>query len=205
MPTTPGGVWSSLKASEEVERISDVVDKTQWLSATKLNCPTTAKVTTEMPLHDVIHFACHGDSDDNSPSNSALILQKNEEEIDRLTVEQMSHMNLRDAQIAYLSACSTAENSSKLALADESLFIASAFQLAGFNHVLATRWASFDDACLIVATEFYKLLFEGGPHGNEREGGHRRVSLVFHKAVLRLREMYRAQPIKWASFIHTGA
>ncbi|KAL0631343.1 hypothetical protein Q9L58_009789 [Maublancomyces gigas] len=117
----------------------------------------------------------------------------------KLPVEAISLINIKQAQVAYLSACCTAENPSPM-LADESIHIACGFQLAGFSHILATLWESEDEACREVAVEFYRSLFNGQP-----DGGHRVVSAAFHFAVKRLRHRMLRQPIKWASFIHTGA
>ena len=73
----------------------------------------------------------------------------------------MSHLlNHRSpkADLAYISACSTVDI--KVAtLADENLHIASAFQLAGFRHVVASLWPHKDELCLEIAAKFYRELF----------------------------------------------
>lgn len=112
----------------------------------------------------------------------------------------MSNLNIKNAQLAYLSACSTADNASA-DLADESIHIASGFQLAGFSHVLGTLWESNDAGCRQVAVDFYRELFNGKAHGE----GHAAVSIAFNLAVKKLRKRSLRQPILWASFIHTGA
>ncbi len=45
---------------------------------------------------------------------------------DRLTVKRISEMNLRYARLAYLSACSTAQNKAEQ-LSDEALHVVSGF------------------------------------------------------------------------------
>jgi CHAT domain-containing protein len=154
----------------------------------------------------VIHFACHGVSDSRNPSNSHLVLRKDDGSesgtADKLTVGDISNMNIKQAQIAYLSACSTAENASE-SLADESIYIASGFQLAGFSHVFATQWVSNDRACMRVAGDFYSSLFRSQPSGSSES--HREVSAAFYYAVKKLRDANLSQPILWAPYIHTGA
>lgn len=201
MSTTPG--QKPLKgAVGEVEQIARAVEG----RISRLDSPSTTDVLESLPSYDAIHFACHGLSDGKNPSNSHLLLRRDaasgSEMVDKLTVGAIAGLNIKNAQLAYLSACCTADNSSA-ALADESIHIASGFQLAGFSHVLATLWESNDLACQQVAGDFYGLLSKAS-RANQ-EGGHRVVSAAFHQAVRKLREQNPRQPIKWASFIHTGA
>lgn len=205
MPTTP--TKNDLKnAIPEVERIGRVVKG----QADRLDCPSADQVLEKLPSYHAIHFACHGISDAQKPSNSHLLLEKHDPSgpgskpgtLDRLTVRTISTRlaNIKNAQLAYHSACSTADNPS-VVLADESIHIASGFQLAGFSHVLATLWESKDEACLQVAGDFYELLF----NGQIAVEGHRKISSAFHHAVKKLRDKNLSQPLVWASFIHTGA
>lgn len=206
MPTTPG--QSPLpNSTKEVEDIMDVV-KGKATTA-RLDRPSTAQVLKELQSYHALHFACHGLSNSRSPSDSHLLLCKDDGSklgisvIDKLTVGAISNIKLQNAQIAYLSACSTAENASTT-LADESIYIASGFQLAGFSHVLATQWVSNDAACRQVARDFYNSLFSDQLINGVHQG-HNKVSAAFHLAVKALRDQNLRQPIKWASFIHTGA
>ncbi|KAH7114141.1 hypothetical protein B0J13DRAFT_460385, partial [Dactylonectria estremocensis] len=63
------------------------------------------------------------------------------------------------AQIAYLSACSTAENKAAR-LSDEVIHVVSGFQVAGFPHVVACLWPTGDSECVGVAKRFYFLVFQ---------------------------------------------
>ncbi|KAI5836759.1 CHAT domain-containing protein [Morchella snyderi] len=195
-PRTPGPLKSALEEASAIMRAA--AGKT---SVIQLNHPSAESIMTKLSGFQAVHFACHAVSDSTSPSQSCLLLNGGTGMLDTLTVEKLSAANIENAQIAYLSACSTAENSSRL-LADESIHIASAFQLAGFSHVLATQWVSNDIACREVAEEFYKQLFKGSGGGG---GDHGHVSLSFHLAVNKLRVKCWKEPIKWACYIHTGA
>lgn len=80
----------------------------------------------------MIHFVCHGVSDSVHPSNSYLLLLASnaaDPASAKLTVREVSGTTMRTAQIAYLSACSTADNAA-VQLADEAIHIASGFRLA---------------------------------------------------------------------------
>ncbi|RPB11969.1 hypothetical protein P167DRAFT_488503, partial [Morchella conica CCBAS932] len=194
-PRTPGPLKSALEEASAIMRAA--AGKT---SVVQFNHPSAESIMRKLSGFQAVHFACHAVSDSTSPSQSCLLLNSGTGMLDTLTVERLSAANIENAQIAYLSACSTAENSSRL-LADESIHIACAFQLAGFSHVLATQWVSNDIACREVAEEPYKQLFKGSGGG----GDHGHVSLSFHLAVNKLRVKSWKEPIKWACYIHTGA
>jgi len=205
MPTTPGN--SPLESVEQ--EANDIIDiaKGRAIRTMKLFQPSAKQVLDEIHSHHIIHFACHGVSDNQNPSDSRLLLQKSkssesgssEPEIDMLSVRDISNSNVDGAQLAYLSACSTADNPLST-LSDEAIHIAGGFQLAGFSHVLATMWESRDVACMQLAKDFYGSLFNG--EGSEE---HRRVAITWHDSVKRLRDKKRNVPLLWAPFIHTGA
>lgn len=202
MATTPGH-GPLINASQEATDIARVAPGKVTLC---LDRPSAVEVLEKLPAYHAIHFACHGVSDGQNPSMSHLLLRKVDPKsgaaaIDQLTVNAISSVNLKHAQLAFLGACRTADNPST-ELADESIHIASGFQLAGFSHVLATLWESRDDACRQVAVEFYRLLFDS--KDGEREC-HRAVSTAFHHAVRKCRQHHLTQPLLWVSFIHTGA
>lgn len=213
-PGTPAKKWAPLKSAlKEIDQIVAVLRESSASvtdgyyckstpTAIILDSPSVNLVLQKLPAYQIIHFACHGVSDPDSPSNSHLVLLANSSlEPAKLTVASIASMNIEKAQIAYLSACSTADNAS-ISLADESIHIASGFQLAGFSHVLAALWPANDRACQQVAVEFYRRMFNSVQPGVE---GHKAVSTAFHYAVKKLRDDNLGQPIKWACFIHTGA
>ena len=85
---------------------------------------------------DIARLACHATADQLQPMQSALLLGR--DVLKRLTLEDIMRMDFDahgHAPVAYLSACSTAEIKVRN-LADESIHLASAFQLAGFMHVV---------------------------------------------------------------------
>ncbi|PWI64025.1 hypothetical protein PCL_00446, partial [Purpureocillium lilacinum] len=78
-----------------------------------LKSPSAGHVIDRVRQCSIAHFACHGSTDHADPSNSALIFQRQDDQElkqDRLTVRLVSELSLAGAHIAYLSACSTAEN-----------------------------------------------------------------------------------------------
>lgn len=118
---------------------------------------------------------------------------------EELRIEDLDLVHNDQAQIAYLSACSTAEIK-QASLVDENIHLASSFLLSGFPHVIASQWKAHDGAAVAIAREFYKCLFERGEFGDDQ------VADSLHRAVLE----YRSQNgnidniAKWATFVHFG-
>ncbi|KAJ5101293.1 hypothetical protein NUU61_003515 [Penicillium alfredii] len=201
MPTTPGQ-QSLPGVLREREVVRDIVEETFWFKS--LAHPSGEAVMRKMKDCDIVHFACHGVSNPVDPSQSYLLLQTPGKEpthnptIDRLTVQNIADMHLLGGKIAYLSACSTAENQAEL-LADEVLHIASGFQTAGFAHVLASLWPSNDTVCVDVAANFYSCLRDAG------QINHKSVALALNRSVRAVRERFPKQPLLWAGYIHVGA
>jgi tetratricopeptide (TPR) repeat protein len=136
------------------------------------------------------HFACHGTTSLASPSESSLLLAEHQE----LTVIDVAQLRLRDADLAYLSACSTAQPGTRLA--DEAIHLASAFQLAGYRHVIGTLWPVDDDTAVSLADDIYAAIADTrAPAGAAR---------ALHTAIRSLRNLHPDTPITWASHIHIG-
>jgi CHAT domain-containing protein len=115
------------------------------------------------------------------------------------------------AQLCYLSACSTAENTAER-LTDENMHVASAFQLSGYSHVIGTLWEAGDRAAVHVAKVFYDELADAIHKNGGGIIADDVVAHALHKAVKVLQE--KKQPgsrlnpkmdvLAWAPFIHLG-
>jgi CHAT domain-containing protein len=81
---------------------------------------------------------------------------------------------------------------------DEAVHMAGALRLAGFTHVVATQWVVSDTHAADVADHFYAgLAGESAPLVSSR------AAAALHAAVRRLRDQH-ADPLLWASYVHTG-
>ena len=202
MPTTPEG-YKALRVTEEVAAAQE--NSEDWRNITSLDRPSRESALKALEHCDIAHFACHATADQLQPMQSALLLGR--DVLERLTLEDIMKMDIDNrghAPVAYLSACSTAEIKVRN-LADESIHLASAFQLAGFMHVIGTLWAADDDAAVEIAGKFYKgLELYDRQLFDQRESGS--VAYALHYAV----QHYRNIPgnsmavAKWAPFIHLG-
>jgi tetratricopeptide (TPR) repeat protein len=199
MPTTPG-LRDLPGVMLEKDKVLQVVDG--HLPTDSLDNPSVNQIIDGLQRCSIAHFACHGSTDHSDPSNSGLILQKSDgseaAREDRLTVHMMSELSLAHARLAYLSACSTAEN--KVAqLADEVIHVVSGFQVAGFPHTIGCLWPSVDRVCVEVAKLFYvSLLRDSG--WSDRD-----VASALREAVMAVRITDPRTPLNWAQFVHYGA
>lgn len=202
MPSTPGG-HKSLQLAEEVTAIRDQSEA--WATVTSLDRPGKESALNALKSCDIVHFACHATADPVEPTKSALLLGK--DVLEKLTLEDIMNLDSlthQHAQVAYLSACSTAEIKVRN-LADESIHLASSFQLAGFMHVIGTLWAADDSAAVEIAGKFYEGLeiYDRELFDRDESGS---VAYALHYAVLH----YRSIPgnstavAKWGPFIHLG-
>ncbi|MBB6473673.1 CHAT domain-containing protein [Sphaerisporangium rubeum] len=163
---------------------------------TPLPAPTTATVLSHLPEAQVAHLACHGYSDPTDPSSSHLLL--GDDRTDPLTVTALAPLALDQARLAYISACSTGVTTTTHLL-DEAIHLASAFQLAGFPHVIATLWRVNSTLATLVATAFYTALTPDGTLDTAE------AAFALHHTVRAIRAGDPTTPTAWASHIHTGA
>ncbi|QKX53215.1 uncharacterized protein TRUGW13939_00291 [Talaromyces rugulosus] len=207
MPTTPAASKLS-KVGEETAAVIKALEGS--VSVEVLEQPDVASVLHQIQECTIAHFACHGVSNPIDPSESGLLLQKSTTEPiqDILSIRKVSQTHLAGGEIAYLSACSTAETRAAR-LVDEVLHIVSGFQIAGFRHVVGCLWPSSDSVCVEVARLFYSELGQG-QNGMPYED--RAVAVALHKAVMKVCESkgYGGRrlgeaPLKWAQYVHYGA
>jgi len=84
-------------------------------------------------------------------------------------------------------------------LVDENIHLASAFQLAGFPHVVATLWRVADRVAAGLANDFYAAL-RTGP--TARDSPAHALHATIH--AYRDKPAHRERPHVWASHIHLG-
>jgi CHAT domain-containing protein len=149
---------------------------------------TRDRLLRELPLHDNFHFAGHAVGNLDSPAASALLMH------DRpVTARDLSQLQLTDAKTAYLSACETA--ASEIGLIDEAISIASACQLAGFQHVIATLWPIYDSIAITVAKHIWQAAKDTGEH----------PAISVDNVTRDLRQKHPRKPSIWAAYIHVGS
>jgi hypothetical protein len=206
MPTTPGLPrdgrlpYVPAEADRVQARLPDptlLIEPPDGTAAMAGRLPTRAAVLKHLPSFSIAHFACHGYTDPADPSKSRLLLHDHRQ--NPLTVAALAPLALDHARLAYLSACSTARTGDTRLL-DEAINLATAFQLAGFPHVIGTLWEINDQIAVEIADNFYAALTN--PDGTVEPDG---AARALHHAARTQRDQHRGAPYLWASHIHAGA
>ncbi len=209
MPTTPdtSHAYDLPGVAEEAEQLRTVLPNATILMqrpypdgldpVTVSGAPTKAEVIGRLAGCAIAHFACHGTTDPVDPSRSGLLL--GDHRTAPFSVAGLAPVRLDAARLAYLSACSTALNKAT-ELADESIHLTSAFQLAGFPQVVGTLWEIDDYAAAAIAREFYGQLRTGtGAFDPDK------AAEALHHIGRRLRDEEPQAPFLWAAHVHAGA
>ncbi|MFD7285850.1 CHAT domain-containing protein [Streptomyces sp. NPDC059863] len=179
-------------AHREAERLARLLPGSEVLTGASA---THATVVSALPRHAYAHFACHARGDLERPSGSRLVLHDHTER--PLTVRDLARLRLPSVRLAYLSACDTLRTSPELA--DESVHIVSALQIAGFPHVVGSLWHVDDTIGAGVAQSVYEALSAGD--GALDVG---RTAEALHATVCALRDTYPRTPSLWACQVHAG-
>jgi CHAT domain-containing protein len=186
MPATPG--LAPLPAVQD--ELTQIAASVPGASTLVGPAATEAAVLSELDRHSWVHFACHGTQNADNPAESAIHLHDAP-----LTVTKLAAHGLRNAELAYLSACHTATGSTQLA--DEAIHLTAALQAAGYRHVIGTQWSITDEHAADVAGAVYRELAD-------RNVTRRDPAAALAHAVAPLRAAYQDRPEIWAPYIHTG-
>jgi hypothetical protein len=146
-------------ATREVEMLADLCPSLELKAVRPLQ--RREEVLAHLRACKIFHFAGHGRSDPLDPSRSCLLLEDWKES--PLTVGDLRDYKIQESSpfLGYLSACSTSANKVGR-LVDEEIHLASAFQLAGFRHVIGTLWEVSDSHCVDVARVVYETIRDEG-------------------------------------------
>ncbi|GLY94453.1 CHAT domain-containing protein [Actinoplanes sp. NBRC 103695] len=155
------------------------------------------RVAAALPEYSLVHFACHYQVDHADPDGSGLILADGDD--GALTVGRVAKEHRPGAALAFLSACETVRAPDLLH--DEAIHAATAFQLAGYRHVIGTLWPVEEGAAAQITEAFYARLTHDGTTAPDPSS----ADEALHHAVRGLRERCAGlSPSLWAAHVHSG-
>lgn len=194
MSATPGRAGLDFK--DEVAAILHAFPK-----AREIPRPTASLACESIFGSEIVHFACHAESDPEDPSNSSLLLLKDDgTTIDRLSVYTLSGNYSPRARLAFLSACQTADQQ-KLDHVDETIHLAGAFQIAGFPQIVGSLWEAENEYASGLAIAFYQKF----AHAGQDSLGIDSAAFAMHHAVMSIRSEDPEAVLSWAPFVVYGA
>jgi hypothetical protein len=135
-----------------------------------------------------LHLACHATSNVTDPASCALHVHGGQ-----VTAREVMSRRAPSGRLAYLSSCRTVM-ANGAEVVDEMIHLGSAFQIAGFRHVVGTLWRVGDSMAAATAKLFYQQV--GAAEDNAPQ--------ALHHTVKQLRERYPLMPARWAPYVHLG-
>jgi hypothetical protein len=138
----------------------------------------------------IAHLACHAVTVPADPFRGHLLVHDG-----AVPIAELQALPAWRRGLAFLSACSTADVRGKIP--DESVHLASAFQLIGFEHVVGTIWPAPDNIALPVAAGFYASVRDPAAGRNADPAA------ALHASVAAVLADDRRNPFPW-SYVHYG-
>ncbi|TFK24228.1 hypothetical protein FA15DRAFT_669775 [Coprinopsis marcescibilis] len=187
-------------AKKEAETIGKLA-KERGVEITSLEgaSATIDKGLENMKIYSNIHLACHA-IQAKDPLKSGFFLH----DMQPLTLSTIIKLNLKNSDLAYLSACET--GTGEKTLSDEAVHLAGGMLAAGYRGVVATMWAINDRKAPRVAESFYDYLWS-----NEREPNRNDPQAVYalHHAIQRLKQdspedLTDRHFLSWVPYVHFG-
>ncbi|KDR67675.1 hypothetical protein GALMADRAFT_257932 [Galerina marginata CBS 339.88] len=180
-----------LKIEEEIGVIQQLGDSVDVISGAQATCKSVLRV---LQHHSWAHLACHGHlGDKDQPFLASFQLHGGS----RLTLLDLMHARLPNAEFAFLSACHSA--ASDLVTPNETIHLAAALQFCGFRSVVGTLWEMNDQDGPNISKEFYKHMFRSTGKADFRDSA--------EALSVAIREMRKnGVPLyRWIMFVHIGA
>ncbi|KAF6741570.1 CHAT domain-containing protein [Ephemerocybe angulata] len=185
----------------EVEMVYNLAKKSEIRVSKLEGDDLTVEICLEqMQSFSNVHLACHASQHTQDPLKSRFLFHRGS-----LELGQIARLNLRNADIAFLSACQTSAGEVKLS--DEAVHLAAGMLAAGYRRVVASMWAISDEHTPKFATEFYQYVLS---HRKESSGTGLEGSLAacaLHHATQQLRnalDASEASILAWAPYVHFG-
>ena len=183
---------------ETLPRVNEEIGHIQWLLNTvdilEGRGANHDTVLSGLRTHSWVHFACHGHLSD-QPFHSSFQLHDNS----CLELVKLIPAQFPDGELAFLSACHTAEGD-VVGTLDEVVHLAAAMQFCGFRSVVGTLWAMEDDVGCDVMKDFYQYMFHvPGAVPNFRDSAE-----ALHLATREMRKRGLGLD-RWVKFVHVGA
>ena len=153
-----------------------------------------------MEEYSSIHLACHASQDASEPLRSRFRFHNG-----ILDLDAISKRNLKNADLAFLSACETSTGEERLS--DEAVHLAAGMLAAGYRRVVATMCEIGDKYAPEVAIDFYKYLWDHREDGRRPRFDGSLSAHALHYATQKLRldlDNSEKSLLAWIPYMHFG-
>jgi CHAT domain-containing protein len=147
-----------------------------------------------------VHLACHGSQNTANPLLSKFFFHRG-----TLDLSAIIKKDLKNADLAFLSACQTSTGDEKLS--EEAVHLAAGLLAAGYRRVVGTMWSIRDSTAQRVAVDFYDYLFKHRAEGSGNRFDGSLSAYALHHAVQELRKAAgdsERSLLAWLPFVHFG-
>lgn len=161
-PIYPAKNWANLPGAEsEASMVASNFDSDKSIVLKKGDA-TETKVKSELPNFPIVHFATHGEFDEDA-LKSKILFSKSEEDDGYLRAEEIFDLDL-NANLIVLSACQSGQvggmERGRLPSGDDLIGLTRSFIFAGTPSIIATLWFVDDKATSVVMENFYKKFIQ---------------------------------------------
>ncbi|TEB21545.1 hypothetical protein FA13DRAFT_1741788 [Coprinellus micaceus] len=153
-----------------------------------------------MEAFSSIHLACHASQNSTEFLQSRFLFHRGS-----LSLDSIMKQNLKNADLAFLSACQT--SAGEETLSDEAVHLAAGMLAAGYRRVVATMWAIRDRYAPEIATDFYQYLWDCRTEGCGTGFDGSQSAYALHHATQQLRARLgdTEKPLlTWVPYVHFG-
>ncbi|KAH6877413.1 CHAT domain-containing protein [Coprinopsis sp. MPI-PUGE-AT-0042] len=153
-----------------------------------------------MEDYSCIHLACHASQNATEPLKSRFLFHNGS-----LDLAIIIRRDLKNADLAFLSACQTSTGDEKLS--DEAVHLAAGMLAAGYRRVVATMWSIGDGNAPEVANDFYSYLFSHQEEGSGNSVDGSISAYALHHAIQQLRgrlDNSENSLLAWVPYVHFG-
>ncbi|KAF6741811.1 CHAT domain-containing protein [Ephemerocybe angulata] len=161
---------------------------------------TVKECLKQMESFSSVHLACHASQNAADPLQSQFLLHTG-----ALNLATIIQSNLKNADLAFLSACQTSTGEEKLS--DEAVHLAAGMLAAGYRRVVGTMWSIDDRRAREVAHDFYEDLWMKREQGCDRGFDGSLSAYALHRAIQQLRlriDNSELSLLTWVPFVHFG-
>lgn len=147
-----------------------------------------------------VHLACHGYQNPEESLQSRFYFHNG-----TLDLASILRKDLKNADLAFLSACQTSTGDNNLP--DEAVHLAAGMLAAGYRRVVGTMWSIGDKTAQKVSTSFYDWLFDHMEPGSGSGFDGSLSAYALHHSIQKLRYDLGDTDdaiLAWAPFVHWG-